>query len=141
MPTQVFRVALLGMAAVVIFDAIASLASLGLGFNYVYAAFGSMVLYGTFGYWTSRVTAITFGSLVGALLGLTDATFGWLVSWTLGPGRLEPGALTPQSWAETALQVVAVAAICGLIGGVVGRYLPGRGVVRPNTSLERTREG
>ena len=127
MPTQVLRVALLGMAAVIAFDAIASLSSVGLGFDYRYAALGSIALYGVFGYWTGRDSSIYFGPLVGAFMGLTDATLGWLVSWIVGPGRLEPGALTPQAWLVVAAQVIAVAALCALVGSVVGRYVPKRG--------------
>ena len=126
MPPQALRVALFGMAAVVVFDAIASFFSLGFGFNYAYAAFGSMVLYGAFGYWASRVTAISFSPFVGALMGIADASLGWLVSWNLGAGRLEPGALTFQAWSVTALQVILVAALCGLVGGVVGKFVPAR---------------
>ena len=124
MSTPALRVALLGMIAVVVFDAIASLASLAIGFNYEYSAFGSMVLYCAFGYWASRVRTILFALIVGALMGLVDASLGWAVSWILGPGRWEPGVLTLPTWALIALQVTAVGALCALLGGVVGRYMP-----------------
>ena len=126
MSTPVHRVALLGMFAVVVFDAIASLASLAIGFNYEYSAFGSLLLYCVFGYWASSVRTILFASIVGALMGLTDASLGWAVSWILGPGRWEPGLLTLPTWALIALQITAVAAICALLGGVVRRYMPRR---------------
>ena len=126
MSTPVHRVALLGMFAVVVFDAIASLASLAIGFNYEYSAFGSLLLYCVFGYWASSVRTILFASIVGALMGLTDASLGWAVSWILGTGRWEPGVLTLPTWALIALQVTAVAAICALLGGVVRRYMPRR---------------
>jgi len=109
---------------VVVFDAIASLASLAIGFNYEYSAFGSLVLYGAFGYWASRVRTILFALIAGALMGLADASLGWAVSWILGPGRWGPGALTLPTWALIALQVTVVAALCALLGGVVGKYLP-----------------
>ena len=124
MSTPALRVALLGMIAVVVFDAIASLASLAIGFNYEYSAFGSMVLYCAFGYWASRVRTILFALIVGALMGLGDASLGWAVSWILGPGRWEPGLLTLPTWALIALQITAVAAICALLGGVARRYMP-----------------
>jgi hypothetical protein len=123
MSTPAIRVAILGMISVVVFDAIASLASLAIGFNYEYSAFGSLVLYCAFGYWGSRVRTIAFAPFVGALMGLTDASLGWAVSWILGPGRWEPGLLTLPTWALLALQVTAVAAFCALLGGVVGRYV------------------
>jgi len=112
------------MLAVVAFDAIASLASLAIGFNYEYSAFGSLLLYCVFGYWASSVRTILFASIVGALMGLTDASLGWAVSWILGPGRWEPGLLTLPTWALIALQITAVAAICALLGGVARRYMP-----------------
>ena len=124
MSTPVHRVGLLGMLAVVAFDAIASLASLAIGFNYEYSAFGSLLLYCVFGYWASSVRTILFASIVGALMGLTDASLGWAVSWILGPGRWEPGLLTLSTWALIALQITAVAAICALLGGVARRYMP-----------------
>ena len=125
MPTPAFRVALVGMGAVIVFDAIASLASLGTGFNYEYSAFGSLLLYGAFGYWAGRVRTITSAAFVGALMGLSDASLGWAVSWILGPGRWESGIPSLTTWALIALQIVAVAALCGLLGGVLGKYLPG----------------
>ena len=125
MPTSAFRVALVGMGAVIVFDAIASLASLRIGFNYEYSAYGSMLLYGAFGYWAGRVRTIPFAAIVGALMGLVDASLGWAVSWILGPGRWESGTLSITAWALIALQVVVVAAFCGLLGGVLGKYVPG----------------
>lgn len=126
MLTPFRRIAFLGMGAVIVFDAIASLASMSIGFDYMYSAFGSLLLYGAFGYWAGRVLTIPIATVVGALMGLTDASLGWAVSWILGPGRWEAGLLSPTTWVLTALQVVAVAALCGLLGGVLGKYLPGR---------------
>jgi hypothetical protein len=123
MSTPAFRVALLGMASVVVYDALASLASLGIGFSYAYSAFGSLVLYCAFGYWASRVRSILFAATVGALMGLADATLGWAVSWVLGPGRWEVGTLSVPAWALVALQVGAVATLAALVGGVVGRHV------------------
>jgi hypothetical protein len=125
MPTPAFRVALIGMSAVIVFDALASLASLGAGFNYEYSAFGSLLLYVAFGSWAGRVRAISFAVIVGALMGLSDASLGWAVSWILGPGRWQSGIPSIATWALIALQIVAVAALCGLLGGVLGKYLPG----------------
>lgn len=110
------------MLSVIVFDAVASSAALLIGFDYGYAVIGSCVLYVAFGFLASRARTVGFATVVGVLIGLTDATLGWAVSWAIGPGRLEAGMLTPWTWVNAASLVVALAAICALLGAVIARY-------------------
>src|SRR5688572_27729096 len=99
---QPFRVAVLGVVAVVAFDAVASVASLAAGFDYAYSAIGSCLIYAAFGFLVGRSSSIFTAACVGAVLGLADASLGWGVSWSIGPGRLPPGLLTATVWVGVA---------------------------------------
>ncbi|WP_146096381.1 hypothetical protein [Xanthomonas arboricola] len=119
----------LSCLAVVVFDAVASLASLMLGFSYTYAAFGSAILYIAFAFFAARKLGFWAAVLLGVAMGMTDATLGWAISWAIGPGRLAAGTLTLSIWLYTATFVVVLGAIYGLIGGSV----------RPNNSFKPNR--
>ena len=115
---------LLSAAIVVVFDALASVASAAFHFPYVYAGLGSVFIYMAL----ALVVALRFGFVrglvLGATLGLVDATIGWAVSWVIGPGRVPQGEFGLGVWALTLLSVVGVGALSGLIGAGIG------GVVR-----------
>jgi hypothetical protein len=119
------RVAVLGAAAVVTFDILASLASRRFGFAYARASFGSYLIYLGIGFFAARVSAsnaIGVAALVAGIAGLIDASIGWAVSWALGPGRLpETVQLGVARWVSTALIVVVFAAAVGALGGIAGR--------------------
>lgn len=117
---QAMKLFALSALAVLVFDAIASAASLALGFPYPQAAMGSTALYAAFAYYGGRKLGLVAAVLLGATMGLTDATLGWAVSWAIGPGRLPPGTLTPSMWLFAAAYVVALGAVCGLLGGGIG---------------------
>jgi hypothetical protein len=117
---QAFKFFALSFFAVIVFDAIASLASLALGFPYTYAAFGSAVLYIAFSFFAARKFGFWAAVLLGAAMGIADATIGWAVSWVIGPGRLAAGTPTLSVWLYTATFVVVLGAIYGLIGGGIG---------------------
>lgn len=106
------------------FDAVASLASLVLGFPYTYAGFGSAILYIAFAFFAARKFGFWAAVLLGLAMGITDATLGWAVSWAIGPGRLAAGTLTLSVWLYTATFVVVLGAIYGLIGGGIGVLTP-----------------
>lgn len=110
----------LSCLAVIVFDAVASVASLALGFPYTYAAFGSAVLYIAFAFFAARKFGFLAAVLFGFAMGITDATLGWAVSWAIGPGRLAASTLTLSVWLYTATFVVVLAAMYGLVGGGIG---------------------
>ncbi|MCC8473390.1 hypothetical protein LN458_05200 [Xanthomonas arboricola] len=114
----------LSCLAVVVFDAVTSLASLVLGFPYTYATFGSAILYIAFAFFAARKFGFWAAVLLGLAMGITDATLGWAVSWAIGPGRLAAGTLTLSVWLYTATFVVVLGAIYGLIGGGIGVLTP-----------------
>ena len=117
---QPLKLFALSSLSVVGFDAIASLASLAFGFPYSYAALGSAVLYIVFAYFAARMLGFWAALSLGAVMGLTDVTIGWAVSWAIGPGRIDIGPLTPSDWIYTAAFATILGAIYGLIGGGIG---------------------
>ncbi len=117
---QPLKLFALSSLSVVAFDAIASIASLALGFPYSYASIGSAVLYIVFACFAARMLGFWAALLVGAAMGFTDVTIGWAVSWAIGPGRIDVGTLTPSDWIYTAAFAIILGAIYGLIGGGIG---------------------
>jgi len=114
------KIVLLSFLAVVAFDALAGIASQAVGFPYAYAAFGSALLYILFAWLITRISGFWAAVLLGMAMGLIDASAGWAVSWVIGAGRLPPGTLTVTVWLVTAVSVVILGAIYGLIGGGIG---------------------
>jgi hypothetical protein len=122
--TSQIKVVVLGSAAVVIFDILASLASRRFGFAYARAGYGSYLIYLAVGFFAARASesnAIATAAVAAGVAGLVDASVGWAVSWALGPGRLPDGLqLTVARWLSTAMFVVGLAAAVGAVGGIAG---------------------
>ena len=114
------KIVLLSFLAVVAFDAVAAIASQTTDFPYAYAAFGSAILYIFFAWLIARGSGFWAAVLLGMAMGLFDASIGWAVSWAIGAGRLPPGSLTVAVWILTAISVVVLGAVYGLIGGGIG---------------------
>jgi len=75
------RIALIGAAAVVAFDTLASFAARTAGIPYVWASLGSFFLYAAVGYLAARASLnkqVRVAALAGLAVGLTDATVGCL---------------------------------------------------------------
>ena len=111
------KIVLLSFLAIAAFDALAAIASQTTGFPYAYAAFGSAILYIFFAWLIARGSSLWAAVLLGMAMGLFDASVGWAVSWGIGAGRLPPGSLTVAVWLLTAISVVVLGAVYGLIGG------------------------
>jgi uncharacterized membrane protein YeaQ/YmgE (transglycosylase-associated protein family) len=112
-----------GCVAVVLFDLAASLAARRFEFAYARASVGSYFIYLIIGFVAgrgARVHRARFGAIAAATAGFVDASVGWAVSWTLGPGRSPDGTLSPVRWVLTAALVVLFAAAIGYLGGVLG---------------------
>jgi hypothetical protein len=106
---------------VVVFDAVASVASLQIGFKYVYASAGSYLLYATVGFLAARAGNEANAVAAGALIGVVDATVGWAVSWAIGPGRMPGGTLSIRQWVARAAIATFSATICAAVGGFIDR--------------------
>lgn len=115
-------VALLAIAAasIVGYDAIMAWTSVALSFPYFYAMIGSCLLYGAFGFFGARRFGFGRALLVGAWLGLVDASLGWLVSSAIGAGRIATGLPTLAVWLPTAALVTGVAMVCAGVGAGIG---------------------
>jgi hypothetical protein len=112
-----------GIVAVLLFDLVASLASQGLAFAYARASVGSYFIYLIVGVLAGRAATASRakqGAIAAAIVGFADASAGWAISWTIGPGRTPIGTLTPGVWIITAAVVVLFAGAIGFLGGAVG---------------------
>jgi hypothetical protein len=123
--SQFWKIICLGAVAVLVFDTVASLASKELGFFYGYASIGSVLIYGSVGYFSYRKWGI--GRAVGAaiLVELVDATLGWSISWYIGPGALPTDQISTLVIVTTLAFAIAFAVICSLIGSAIARVLHG----------------
>jgi hypothetical protein len=125
------RVIVIGAAAVLVFDLVASLASRSLGFDYARASVGSYILYFGIGFFAARGATsapITNAAVAAAIVGLVDASLGWAISRRIGPGRPAGSPqLTVRLWVTTAIIVIGLAAAVGAAGGFVGRRPPPAG--------------
>jgi len=113
---------LVGSLAVILLDAVGSLASRSLGFKYKSLVFGSWLLYATVGYFVGRGAGLWSCAFAGGVVGLVDATLGWAVSWWIGPGR--PAAELSATAAVSIVLIVGLSgAAFGWLGGAVSRML------------------
>ena len=121
--TSRIRIFLIGIVAVVVFDALAAIASRVTGIPYFWASFASWVLYIGIGYVAGRVALqhpIRVAAITGLVSGLADASLGWAASWTIGPGRVA-GGITAIQWLLTAAIVSALATGFAALGGDLSR--------------------
>ena len=119
--TPKLRLVLFLSGAIVLFDAGASIASRQLGFPYTNAAVGSYILYAIGGFLAARQANLAFAAQVGAVLGLVDATLGWVVSSAIGPNVPPMPRLTIGTWLFVTIVVVVTSVVCALVGGAIGR--------------------
>jgi hypothetical protein len=119
--TPRFRLVLFLGGAIVLFDAVASIASRQLGFPYTNAAVGSYILYAIGGFLAARRVNLTFAAQLGVVLGLVDATLGWAVSSTIHPNAPPMPRITIGTWVFVASVVVLTSVVCALVGGAIGR--------------------
>ena len=112
----------LGIIAILLFDLLASLAARRFGFPYARASIGSLIIYYAIGYFASReggTRPLRNAAIAAAAAGLADASLGLAISTTLGVTPLAAG-FGPVRWIGTTMLVIALAAVIGTVGGVVG---------------------
>jgi len=122
MITPLAKVLVVVAIAIVVFDALASIASVRLRFPYPRAVIGSWIIYATVGFCASAGGGgVLAGAMSGIAMGIVDATAGWAVSAMIGPGRI-PGGLSFRRWAGVTLTVAAAAGCVGVIGALLAAY-------------------
>lgn len=119
-----YKLLLMGFLAIIVFDVLASIASRQFDFNYTYLSPGSFVIYCIVGFLGAKKINLKTGVLTAVALGLFDSTIGWEISIFLkaNTGNIKNDP-TVAIWVITTVFVTGFAAICGLIGGALARYL------------------
>jgi hypothetical protein len=114
---QEYKILLIALITIWLFDTIGSVASKQFNFNYATLAPVSFAIYTWFGFAGARKTKLKTGVLIATATGFFDATIGWATSNTL---KANTGSLnsnpTPLAWAITVIFVSGLAALCGLFG-------------------------
>jgi len=72
-----------------------------------------------FAFSAARMSGFRIALLTGMVMGVTDVTIGWAVSWAIGPGRIDID-LTPSVWMYTLLFAAILGVVYGVIGGGIG---------------------
>ncbi len=123
------EVALIGAVTVISFDAVAAVTSRATGVAYSRFTLGSCIIYAGVGYLAARSALqgqLGTSALAGIIVGFTDATVGWTLSWIIGPGRRLRG-LSFKSWLFTAVFVISLSSGLAILGGAVAVLSNGRG--------------
>jgi hypothetical protein len=125
--SRVVRGTLYGAVAVLGLDTIGALASRAFGFEYALLAPLSLLLYAAVGAYVGTRDHVARAAGAGALVGLLDATIGWLIAWGIGPGRPQPGErITLLGLFNTMLFVAVLAAVAATAGTWVARWVERR---------------
>ena len=116
-----FKAKLLVTFLVVVgFDAVASLLSRSLQFDYGNLMWVSFVLYVVIGFWGAYRLGFVYGMLLGTFAGLIDSTAGWFVSRMIGPFlRTGVPTLEPIVIAIVIVVVTASSFALGSLGALV----------------------
>ena len=121
--SPLLRVILISVAAVLVFDTVAAVASRTTGFPYTSAVYGSYIIYAVAGCFGMRASGrLWAGALAGGVAGLADSTLGWLISNAIGP-YIPPMELPtgPAAVVVVVILVTLSAAVIGLIGAFVAK--------------------
>ena len=118
---ELWKVLVGGAIAVLVFDAIASVASIQFGFAYATASVGTWTIYAFVGLYAGARRDVRAAMLAGAAMGGVDATLGWALARTIGAGRVPAG---PADWLATVITVTLIGAAIGGLAGLAAR-LPG----------------
>ena len=111
---NVFVIIIIGFLIVIAFDAIGSILSKKLKFNYAVLTFGSITIYGVIGLISYQCSNTMIGIVSSAVVGLFDSIVGLIVSNKLNayvPGLDNDTKIS----LSTSLFVAALAAFCGYI--------------------------
>ena len=120
----IVKIFLAAFILIVLLDAIGSIASRRLNFNYTIFAPLSFVIYSVFGFLSVKKIKLKSGVWVGVIIGFFDSTIGWKISTLLNAntGRAN-NEVTPVVWIINMICVIGVAAVCGLIGGLIAKKM------------------
>ena len=117
---------LIGVSSVVwvlAFDTGASIASRFFGISYARLAVVSLFSYIIVGAIAGRYVQPLLAAAIVGIMGAVDATAGWAISWSIGPGRPPPERRSSSAIARASASVTITAAILGLVSALVSRAI------------------
>jgi hypothetical protein len=117
-----YRLLLVAIIVTAAFDAVGSIASRQLNFNYALLTLGSFIIYGVFAFIATAKKDLITGVATATAIGLFDATIGWRLSVMLHANTADlNNNPTAEVLIGTAMFVIISAAIIGLIAGLIAR--------------------
>ena len=109
---------------VILSDALASVASRSLSFNYTNLVWVSLCLYLGSGYIGCKYHDFPTGVLAGTVAGLSDSTIGWALSSAIGSNIMsDQPRHTPLSILIVIIIVTTTGTFFGLLGALLGRLV------------------
>lgn len=115
---NVILVAITGLIAVAIFDALGAILSRKLNFNYALLTIGSIVIYATIAVFAAKYGGTVMGIIVSFLMGLFDATVGLKISEKL-KANIPDKEIT---W-NIDIKTVAIVSIFATVVGAIAIFL------------------
>ena len=122
-----YKYLLIACLAILLVDALGSIASRQLNFNYTNIWLASIAAYAILGFMLAKNESLLMTTWLTALLGIFDATIGWKISILLNAntGNLNNHP-SLSVWAITVVFVFVYGAIIGLISGGFAKLLAKR---------------
>ena len=118
------KVVIAGSIAILLFDAVGSLASRRWEFPYSRLMVGSFLVYLLTGFFVAAISHDEHDWIhAGIVVGLVESTLGWAISWWIGSGRRDigDGSSAVVQVTLTIVAVVAIYGVFGLAGAATGR--------------------
>ncbi|HBX65910.1 MAG: hypothetical protein CL670_13285 [Balneola sp.] len=117
------RVVLYSSFLIIAFDTVGSFASEFFNFPYSSLNFGSYLIYGIAGFFATKGKDLGKSALAGFIVGLVEATIGWVISWLILTEHHELGISPTVVIILIIIFVSLSGTYFGLIGGAIRKYV------------------
>src|SRR5437867_1019285 len=114
------KVVIAGSIAILLFDAVGSLASRRWEFPYSRLMVGSFLVYLLTGFFVAAISHDEHDWIhAGIVVGLVESTLGWAISWRIGPGRSPTTPVTRSRIVTTIIIVFALGGFFAFVGALL----------------------
>lgn len=133
---QEYKLLFIAFLTILFVDALGSLASRQLNFNYAYIEPISFFVYCALGFTVTKRANLLIGTLLTGMLGFFDATAGWKISmiFNANVGKLNNNP-NLQQWVATIIAVTIYGLIVGLVSGSIAKLMKNRSLHKANSLI------
>jgi hypothetical protein len=127
------RFALAAVAAVLLFEAVASWVSRATGWSHSLSSIGSLAIYTAVAFQAGRRFGVQLAVGVTMLTATAESTLGWAISWAIGPGRQPTVLARPGVILAIVLSALLVGGLIGFFAGLLGVWVREGGAYEEGT--------